>query len=387
VSAGCRSTRAGPRAHPPTSGRSRHRVTGGGRSTGADETNAVFGLRRRSGGSSSTLWRSLPDPRRLLVAPINAGDCRRARGRIGRPLQAIQPPRRSDCGRRAVARSSHVFVGVSTRTNGEAAAQMLQRLSRSAYKTVIHTDCTAACNLNSASPRSTIRAAREPVMGGPPPAPVRLFTSSNRAPDEPSGGESSAARRPGLYGGAFPPNRRSRRPPWCLASERVDASELAKAEAPSCFSLNRAGSNSDERCDDERPTPDSVNHRAPAAATYATVRWRGRIRSGVRVGAPSLSGGTPTLIQKRWQMPRQLAPFAMPYSNEADHPAEHPLERTEIGRTPGNLSCGRTVSSACQPCRLFTRTFRVASMPTKPVAAVYAEVVKWTTKGPAARHC
>jgi dimethylargininase len=155
-----------------------------------------------------------------------------------RPLEAIQPPATIDGGDVLVA-GRHVFVGGSTRTNGEAAAQMRRLLEPLGY-TVIQTEVRGCLHLKSAvTALDDHRLLVNPSWVDA--AAFAGFTLVEIAPDEPSAANALRLADRIIMAAAFP-RTADRVAALGLRVERVDASELAKAEgAVTCCSLIVAG--------------------------------------------------------------------------------------------------------------------------------------------------
>jgi dimethylargininase len=155
-----------------------------------------------------------------------------------RPLHAIQAPATVDGGDVLVA-GRHVFVGGSTRTNHEAAVQMRQLLEPLGY-TVVQTDVRGCLHLKSAvTALDEHRLLVNPswVDAGA----FAGFTLVEIAPDEPSAANVLRLADRIIAAAAFP-RTADRVAALGLRVERVDASELAKAEgAVTCCSLIVAG--------------------------------------------------------------------------------------------------------------------------------------------------
>ena len=151
-----------------------------------------------------------------------------------RPLQAIQPPATIDGGDVLVA-GRHVFVGRSTRTNDAAALEMRRLLGPFGYR-VVQTEVRGCLHLKSA-----VTALDEQRLLVNPSwvdaAAFEGFSLVEIAPDEPSAANALRLADRVIVAAAFP-RTAQRIAALGLRVERVDASELAKAEgAVTCCSL------------------------------------------------------------------------------------------------------------------------------------------------------
>ncbi len=162
----------------------------------------------------------------------DAGDCRGAR-RVS-PAAGDQPPATVDGGDVLVA-GRHVFVGRSTRTNDAAALQMRRLLGPFGYR-VVQTEVRGCLHLKSA-----VTALDEQRLLVNPSwvdaAAFEGFSLVEIAPDEPSAANVLRLADRIIVAAAFP-RTAERIAALGLRVERVDASELAKAEgAVTCCSL------------------------------------------------------------------------------------------------------------------------------------------------------
>jgi dimethylargininase len=151
-----------------------------------------------------------------------------------RPLQAIQPPATIDGGDVLVS-GRRVFVGRSTRTNDAAALQMRRLLGPLGYR-VVQTEVRGCLHLKSA-----VTALDEQRLLVNPSwvdaAAFEGFLLVEIAPDEPSAANALRLADRIIVAGAFP-RTAQRIAALGLRVERVDASELAKAEGGvTCCSL------------------------------------------------------------------------------------------------------------------------------------------------------
>jgi dimethylargininase len=151
-----------------------------------------------------------------------------------RPLQAIQPPATIDGGDVLVA-GRHVFVGRSTRTNDAAALEMRRLLGPFGYR-VVQTEVRGCLHLKSA-----VTALDEQRLLVNPSwvdaAAFEGFSLVEIAPDEPPAANVLRLVDRIIVAAAFP-RTAQRIAALGLRVERVDASELAKAEgAVTCCSL------------------------------------------------------------------------------------------------------------------------------------------------------
>jgi len=155
-----------------------------------------------------------------------------------RPLHAIEPPATVDGGDVLVA-GRHVFVGGSTRTNSAAAAQIRHLLEPLGY-TVIHTEVRGCLHLKSAvTALDDHRLLVNPSWVDA--AAFAGFTLVEIAAEEPTAANALRLADRIVVAAAFP-RTADRVAALGLRVERVDASELAKAEgAVTCCSLIVAG--------------------------------------------------------------------------------------------------------------------------------------------------
>ena len=154
---------------------------------------------------------------------------------VYRPLKEIEPPGTLDGGDVLVA-GRHVFVGRSTRTNDAAIAQLdriLTPLGYTVVATAVRGDCLHLKSAVTALDDDRLLVNRAWIE----PASFDRFTLVDVAPDEPSAANVLRLADRLIVARAFP------RTAECLEAlgyrvERVDASELAKAEgAVTCCSL------------------------------------------------------------------------------------------------------------------------------------------------------